>query len=570
MLKRISGASLLALAACATTTTAAVTGAPIAPLAASSQVTPESLAAFNSICSAEARASGAAPDLKLSSGMGTGGFKVDSASQQAQDWFNFGLALSHSFYHEDAKVAMKKAVEADPDCSLCAWGLAWSQGPTLNYGINDQQRLDALGTAEKARSLAKDDKARRLAEAMVARYAAAAAAVKGPNSVLGAPRAGQGATEPAFGKTFARIAEDYPGDTELSVLAAHSLLIPVRGDNMSGLAPALAILEKVLQSHPDDTGAIHYYIHATEFDDRAEDAIGYADKLGKLAPAASHLVHMPAHTFFHAGRYHDAAVVNARAIGADMSWLKTGGKSPGAGLPMYYAHNLTFGLAGAMMSGDAALALKYADHADVAYPQSMTVAQRSGVAPRSYVALARHAPDRMLAVAPVADNIRFGVYRAYGRGEAYLTKGDIAGARLEREALDKVQGAKSDPEAIVARSVLSGRIAMASGDGRSAARFFEAGAKSQDKLMQGFMDPPRWWYPVRRSVAAAWLKAGDYKKAESEATKSLASWKNDPLALWVLGKAQLAQGRLGEGEATMSKARELWLGDFDSITVEAI
>jgi tetratricopeptide (TPR) repeat protein len=568
MLKRISGASLLALAACATTTTAAVTGAPIAPLAASSQVTPESLAAFNSICSAEAKASGAAPDLKLSPGMGTGGFKVDSASKAAQDWFNFGLALSHAFYHEDAKVAMKKAAEADPDCSLCAWGLAWSKGPTLNYGINDQQRIEALGAAEKAKSLAKDDKARRLAEAMVARYAAPA--VKGLNRALGAPRAGQGATEPAFGKTLAKIAEDYPDDTELSVLAAHALLIPVRGDNLSGLKPALAILETVLKNHPNDTGAIHYFIHATEFADRAEDAIGYADKLGKLAPAASHLVHMPAHTFFHAGRYHDAAVVNAKAIGADMSWLKTGGKPPGSALPMYYAHNLTFGLEGALMSGDAKLALKYADHADVAYPQSMAVAQRSGVTPRTYVALARHAPDRMLAVAPVAGNIRFGVYRAYGRGEAFLSKGDIAAARIERVALDKVHGAKSDPEAIVARSVLSGRIAMAAGDGRSAARFFEAGARSQDKLLQGFMDPPRWWYPVRRSVAAAWLQAGDYRKAEAEATKSLASWKNDPLALWVLGKAQLAQGHTGAGEATMAKARELWLGDFDSITVEAI
>ena len=72
--------------------------------------------------------------------MGTGGFKVDTSDAEAQEWFNYGLALSHAFYHQDVKAAMKRAVELDPTCSLCSWGEAWALGPTLNYGIKDDER----------------------------------------------------------------------------------------------------------------------------------------------------------------------------------------------------------------------------------------------------------------------------------------------------------------------------------------------------------------------------------------------------------------------------------------------
>jgi len=344
----------------------------------------------------------------------------------------------------------------------------------------------------------------------------------------------------------------------------------VRDDNNVGLKPALALLDNVLKQRPDDTGAIHYYIHATEFDGRAEDAIPYADKLGRLAPAASHLVHMPAHTFFHAGRYEDAAMVNAKAIEADADWLKAGGDpyapaDPEA-VPMYYIHNLAFGLAGALMSGDGELALKY-------YDVSQKKVWKDDAPPpgRVFVALGRYAPDRALQIPEqTGKDAKHFIYRHYARGEAFLTKGDVAAARIEAKAIGAVKGADGAPEQTIARKVLEGRIAMAEGRPENAAKSFESAAKLQEARLSGYMDPPSWWYPVRRSVAAAYLKARDYKRAEAEAEKSLKAWKHDPLALWVLGNAQLGAGHLGQGEATMSEARDLWRGDWDSITADAI
>jgi len=235
---------------------------------------------------------------------------------------------------------------------------------------------------------------------------------------------------------------------------------------------------------------------------------------------------------------------------------------------MYYSHNLAFGMAGAMMSGDGALALRYAEHATKVYPEGKE-AQRFDPTPRTYAALARYAPDRMLALAPSAresDALR--VYYAYGRGEAFLQKGDAASARIELEKLRKAVGEKAEFK--VALATLEGRLAMAEGNTQLAIARFTAGAELQEKELNEWMDPPDWWYPLRRSVAAAHLKAGDFAKAEAEAAASLKAWKHDPLALWVLGKARLGQGRASEGVASLNEARRIWRGVFDSISVEAI
>lgn len=565
------------LAACASFGPATVP--PVMTLAPMQEVTADTLLAVNALCSAEALGvDKVAPDIKLAAGMGTGGFKVDTANADAQRWFNYGLALSHAFYHQDAKAAMKRAAELDPACSLCAWGEAWALGPTLNYGIKDDERKAALAVAERARSLVKpgDDKARRLADAMVARYAEpkpADPAKKAGKAGEAGVTAEEGETEPAFAETLSKVAADYPAESEFAVLAAHSLMMASSEEKPEPLKAALVLLERVLKDHPDDTGAIHYYIHATEFDKRAEDAIAYANRLGDLAPMASHLVHMPAHTFFRAGRYQDAAIVNAKAIGADAQWLSKGGDSrapmdPTVPMPMYYAHNLAFGLAGAMMSGDGALALRYAEHAEKVYSVS-TADKRFDPRARTYVAFARYAPDRMLAMSSRdGDDERARAYMAYGRGEAMLQKGDAAGARRE---LDRLRAVVADkPERRIAVAVLEGRLAMTEGNTRFAIDRFTAAAELQDKEFGEWMDPPTWWYPVRRSIAAAWLKEGNFAKARQEAEASLKAWKHDPLALWVQGQALVSEGRVTEGEAILAQARSLWRGDFASITVEAI
>ena len=92
----------------------------------------------------------------------------------------------------------------------------------------------------------------------------------------------------------------------------------------------------LLAKAPNNTAAIHYYIHAAEVAGHPQSALPYAEKLGRLAPNASHLIHMAAHTFYHVGRYEDAVIVNASAMRTDSDHLeetKTSGGLSGAPLP---------------------------------------------------------------------------------------------------------------------------------------------------------------------------------------------------------------------------------------------
>lgn len=562
-MKRLLTASALALAACASEApkAPAASVASASALQGPSDLSPETLKAIGAMCGAERLGvSSGRASLKLSDGFGEATWAADTTSKDAQAWFDFGWRLSDGFNHEDAKAAMRKAVEADPQCAMCAFGLAWALGPTLNYGFEDVDRDAARAAAAKARALAKDDKAKALAEAVAARYAKD--------------------DEPAFGRAMLAIAERYPDDAQLSVSAAHALLIPVRAGEKSGLKPALGLLERVLKTRPNDTGAIHYLIHATEFDGQAAAALPYALKLGRLAPKASHLVHMPAHTMIHAGFYEQAALVNAEAIEADAKWIATGGDPRGpskagraaswSGMtPLYYAHNLGFGLAGALMAGDAKLSLKFADNAKLIWSNAAAVRGGTPVA-RTYVALARHAPERALAL-PELKEPKLMLYRHYARGEALMLKGDVAGVTAEAKAIAAMKNAAAtSPEGQIARDVLLGRAAMAAGRYAEAARLFGQAAGVQEAKFADSWDPPAWWYPVRRSAAAAWLKARDFEKAKAEAQASLGSWKLDPLALWVLGQAEIGLGDRTSGEAHLKQARDIWKGDFSSIVAEMI
>ena len=83
----------------------------------------------------------------------------------------------------------------------------------------------------------------------------------------------------------------------------------------------VAILEGVLAKDPNHPGANHYYIHAVEASPNPERALPSAQRLAGLAPAAGHLVHMPAHIYMRVGRYDDAAEANRRAIAADERYI---------------------------------------------------------------------------------------------------------------------------------------------------------------------------------------------------------------------------------------------------------
>src|ERR1700730_16379329 len=53
-----------------------------------------------------------------------------SCTQEAQEKFDRGLAMVHSFFYPDSVQAFTEAAAADPQCAIAYWGIAISHRPT--------------------------------------------------------------------------------------------------------------------------------------------------------------------------------------------------------------------------------------------------------------------------------------------------------------------------------------------------------------------------------------------------------------------------------------------------------
>ena len=128
---------------------------------------------------------------------------------------------------------------------------------------------------------------------------------------------------------------------------------------------------------------------------------------------------------------------------------------------------------------------------------------------------------------------------------------DLAGAKAELAAIPaqvaekdkdgKIEHDSRAPEQMlgITRGVLEGRIAMAEGRSKDAVKAFTVAAEIEEtKDFMQFSDPPAFWYPVRRDVAAALLAAGDTAGARAAAAESLRLRPRDPVAEDLLRRAE--------------------------------
>jgi tetratricopeptide (TPR) repeat protein len=283
---------------------------------------------------------------------------------------------------------------------------------------------------------------------------------------------------------------------------------------------------------------------------------------------------MASHTFFRVGRYEDAAVVNAQALAVDGQYLRQAHDGTPQGKVQYHAHDLRFGLAGAMASGDAALALRLADHVAFAFPTAIATEGGSQIAAADAdFAYGRFAPDRALRLPDPGPRAPFAAaMRHYARGEALAARGDAAGVSAEARAIETQSGAAGATPGYFRRTAgallrisaltLRGRAAMLQHRPQEAARMFEAAARIQeaDLAYLGAYDPPPWWYPARRSQAAALLAAGDPPRAAEAARTALRTWPGEPLTLEVLGRAERAAGDTLAADRDQAAAARAWRG----------
>ncbi len=499
---------------------------------------------------------------ELLEGYGKGGFAITTTVPAAQAFFDNGMQLGAAFAHKASIAAFHEASRLDPGCAMCAWGEAWASGPTINYPVDadDNARL-ALLTA-RAENLAKSgtELERALIAALKRRYVAGGR---------------KGAANLAFAQAMDGIAKAHPKDNAIATLAADAWLIAAGDakDWHDDVYRSVALLQDALVRDPDYSPAIHFYIHASEMAGVPERATPFADRLTGLAPKASHLVHMPSHTYYWIGRYQDAADANVRAVALGIDNARRLGMPLPDGvwnLP-YHAHNVHFGVGGALMSGDAKSALALSDPlVRVAATRDTGSVFSQAIAGMAYFAEGRFAEPGTVLAFPEPKLPYLKAYWRYARGEAQARLGNSAAVRSEanhipwtiRSDAGQEHAAIGTRLARIARLVLLGRAEMLDNRPATALAFFrKAAALQEDKTLKDFSDPPLWWYPVRRSVAEALLATGDAKAALAEADATLKMRPLDPMTLDVRARALARQGNAVAARSDARSARKLWRGN---------
>jgi tetratricopeptide (TPR) repeat protein len=393
------------------------------------------------------------------------------------------------------------------------------------------------------------------------------------------PKADRAALDRRYADAMRALSQAHPDDADAAVLFTEALmdLHPwnwwPQGKPQPEMEEIVEVLEWVLKRQPDHIGACHYYIHAVEASPQPGRAAACADRLPGLAPAAGHLVHMPAHIYMRVGRYADAAERNTDAVAVDRHYLSTAaseGRAPAGMYPVvYYPHNVHFLWAALIMQGRREDALRAARDLVPAIPAG--AAHEPALEPwfaTPILSLARFGrwDDVLKEPEPDAAHPVHRALRTYARALARIARGELPAAEEELRRLAELSAAipadrhigNSDGRDVlqVAALVVKGELAARRGRWDEAVAALEGAVRHQDALH--YDEPPDWYYPVRQSLGYVLLAAGRGADAERVFRDDLARVPDDPWALYGLAQALRAAHRTADAAIVDGRFRTAW------------
>lgn len=515
----------------------------------------------------------AASDEKVAplfDGLGKHHHPITTQSKQAQLYFDQGLTLCYAFNHTEAIRSFRGVLKHDPDCAMAYWGIAYASGPHVNRPMDKEDNARAWEALQKAIALRSraSTKEQAYLDAMAKRYQA----------MFVEDRV---ALDKAYAAAMRELTKQFPDDLDGHVMFSEALMDTMPWDYwLKDRSPkpeteeAFAALRYVINRNPDHPGANHFFIHAVEAGPHPEQGIPSADRLGNFAPQAGHLVHMPAHIYMRDGQYHEAEEANILAAKADRAYIRhcaAQGFYPGA----YYPHNEHFLWYARLFQGDSAGAMASAKKtADVAI-ENYCGPKKAVEGPRL-----RHLPwltltrfgrwDEVLKVSrPPATN-DFLIDRAmwhFTRGLAFAAKSQADQSAVEYAEMVKLidsENAKTlnNPAfpatdmMTVAKHWLAGKVTEAKGDNAAAIAHLQKAVAAEDALP--YMEPAFWPIPVRPTLGAVLLKAGQPAQAEQVFREDVQRWPRNGWGLFGLEQSLRAQGKTDSADMVRREFTEAW------------
>ncbi|MBM4183945.1 MAG: hypothetical protein FJ207_06930 [Gemmatimonadetes bacterium] len=473
---------------------------------------------------------------------------IDTEVPIAQRYFDQGMQMVYAFTYPVAIRSFQEAQRQDPNCAMCWWGEAQARGPFLNSRMTDSNARPAYDAAQRALSMldhTDDPVERALIQAMSIRYA---------EEHVQAQRA---SLDSAYSQAMAEVYRAYPNDLDVGALYAESLMLLnterafYRSDDpfVQGFH---GVLENVLAQDINHIGACHLYIHATEATDVAFKAESCADRLMTAVPGASHLNHMPSHTYNVIGRWGKAVRANA------LAWRSDDLTASGQGVSYAGTHNLHMLFYAGSMDGQGQVSAAAAEE----YARQVN----GGSFYHSLVLFRFGDWQKVLGLTEMPGQpIQQGLWE-FSRGYALLRTGHPDSAAVYLARVDQKRDTvpttvqmrnHTAPDLLsITGDILRGEMLRAEGKLAEAIPVFERSVATHDGLRYDEPEPlnfsPRHW------LGAALLEAERYADAERVYQAALEQHPDNGWSYFGMERALRAQGKNTEADAARANFERVW------------
>lgn len=453
-------------------------------------------------------------------GWGSYSYKISTANDSAQFYFDQGLNLYYSYHMKESLASFKESSRLDPGSAMTYWGQALAMGPYYNaaHTYKMPAEIQEVLRSMNEKTGLTTSKEKSLIEIMNYRYSTDLTDSKRKELNL------------AYAASMRELTLSFPDDNDIKALYVDAIMLIHAWDfwNNDG-APkpwteeVVQLCQKILEKNPNHPAALHYHIHLTEASHHPEEALPNADKLKDLFPGVAHMVHMSSHEYQRNGLFAKGVEVNDAAdknLGLYDSLAKNLNLAKHS--PHYFAVQTYCALSGGMYEKGKQDALRCRESvtptAETTYDQylymlpSLTLVRLG----KWEELLHDHtAPDQSWTYASLLDD--------FAKGMAYVNTGKIGLAKkhlgqLETKAKDPVLEKRRIhfnaplPVALIAGKILEASIQFKEKNTVKAIASLNEAIKIEDELI--YTEPNDWPIPARQFLGAFYLKMGKPAMAE--------------------------------------------------------
>ncbi|MBL0740642.1 hypothetical protein [Chryseolinea lacunae] len=470
------------------------------------------------ICASSAGTITADEDGKFISvlpGWGNLHYKISSANDSAQFYFNQGLSFYYGYHFTESLASFKEASRFDPSNAMVYWGQALAMGPFYNtYVYKMRKEVPAVVASMKLYSSTATAKEKVLIEAIDQRYS---------NDLTNADRQ---KLNRDYALALAAASKKFPDDHDIKALYVDAVMLEHKWDFWSNDGVArpwtqelISVCEAGLKTDANHPAFLHYYIHLVEASRTPQRALSAADALKDNLPGVPHMVHMSSHMYQRNGLYAKGVKVNEDASAVSNS---VDSRAPQLNLGKnksihYYAVQSYCAMTAGMDTKGAPLydrarerqvamapAFEKDAYAQFIYMIPVTAAVRLG---KWDAILGAPQPNPSWKYALALDNFAKGVAHIHAKN---IPEAKKCLAALNAVLGDSLLGVRLMPfnspvqSCRVASGILNGQLLYAEGKTQASIVAFTKAVAEEDQMI--YREPHDWMIPARQYLGTYLLK----------------------------------------------------------------